>query len=340
MSPPFLKRLLESAIAGTITHRDLSELIYLCRSIAESYLIHHRSSFLYICAANGLSVSDIALDCIAEIFARNETDQFYTLQNFEASLHANLEQIEEKGLFLAFNSFVITLAKARLARILSQADPFGAKIHRNIKDYVKRSKTILLIEDFRGYVLQPREEDSLDQLPAFPPAQLECELVKRVGTSTSTPEMIDALADIFISHEEYRRSVPLIDLVQIFKRLFTRFDEAALQHEATQDLQNLSEGDLTFIKAETLSAVNEKIISTYYRKGKISKPEAQLLSETMESVITNWFDDKQIENSFYSHIARIQPIPKEEYEQRWRKKVEYLARIARETIMNCLTDTI
>ncbi|MFQ5633252.1 MAG: hypothetical protein ACE5I1_31190 [bacterium] len=336
-----LKAWLQALLKGSISHTELANLVHFCRAIAESYLVQHRSSLVHVCALNGLTVTDLAYDCIAQIFARNEDGRFYQLERFADSLHSNLEETPQPELFLAFKSFVLKIARTQLAKIYAQSDPAGAKIHRNIKDCIKKSDSLRLVEDFRGYVLQPAKHNAHDYLTAYPLDQLERELLARAGRVGRIPELLEEVASILIEQEKYRRTIRLIDAVQIFKQLYIQIAHLSATTEVSAwKSDGLSQLDLEIIQRDVRRAVQEKIISTYLLPGKVNKTEAEALSNIMLEIIADWCQDPEQQYSFYQYVQRHLAISQSEYEAMWRTKLEYLSRIAREKFAACITKDI
>ncbi len=340
LSPVNLKILLGELVRGTISHGNLTKIVHLCRSIAESYLSHYRSALVHICRLNGLTLVDLAMDCIAEVFARDGNERFYQVEKFVASLYTSLEDTAEDRLFLAFKSFVLRVTTTQLAKIYSLADPDGARIHRNIKDGIKKSRHLTLSDDFRGCVLELSHHDNLDHLPPYPLDQLERELLAVTNRSSDTPHLLDELARILIEQEEYRRSVRLMDVVQLFRRFYAQFrDFEAFQQEVVEP-EVLSELDAEIIQRQVQHTVQQRIISTYLLPGKVQKKEAVALSEIMCRIIADWCQGNGTPHSLYQYVKQYLPVTELEYEATWRNKVEYLTRIAREKLLACVTKNI
>lgn len=297
-----LKTLLEELLDGLISQTDLTKLVHLCRSIAESYLTQHRSSLVHICSLNGFTVSDLAFDCIAQVFARDADGRFYQIERFSASLFTNLKETPAKKLFLAFKSFVLRIAKAQLSKIYAQSDPVGAKIHRNIRDCIRKSQVLKLVEDFRGHVLQPANHDPLNHLEAYPLDDIERDLMARIRGSSNIPDLIEKLTAILMEQEEYRRSIRLIDMVQIFRQFYLQFSELATTEESPWEFDRLSQHDIEVIQCEVRRAVQEKIITTYFLSGKVSKPEAEALSNMMSDMIADWCQEHEVQNSICQYV--------------------------------------
>lgn len=335
-----LKSWLEKLAKGVISRAELTRLIHVCRSIAESHLTQQRASLVHICSLHGLTLSDLAYDCIAQLFARDEDENFYQLENFAASLPAGLEQTPESELFLAFKAFVLKAVKARLAKIYAESDPVGARIHRNIKACIKTCPALKLTEDFRGYVLQPANRAALEHLNPFPNAEIEKALFARIRGPTHIPELLEVLTAIITEQQKYRRSLPLLDVVQIFKKFYAQFAETITIEEGPPQVNQVDELDLQIIQKEVRRAVQEKIVSTYFMKGKITQPEAETLSRVMSEVVADWCRGATGETSLYQYLGRCMTLSKTEYETQWRTKLEYLTRIAREHLAVCLTENI
>lgn len=325
-----LKSLFDKVLKGSISHSELAHLIHFCRSISESYLLHRRTSLYQICSLNGFTVSDLAMDCIAELFARDEAGDFYQFKNFANSLNSKLDEIREIELQLAFKQFALKVTISQLAKIYQQADPMGAKIHRNIKEWTKKISDIKLVEDFRGYVIQPADRDPLDHLPQYPTPQLQNELLKVSTSKATTPDLLNCLITILNQQQDYRRSVPLFEVVQIFKRFYLNFTELEMVEEGDFSIEEIARIDLENIKRQTQFTVQEKIFSTYLVTGKINKNEARALSEILMAIIDDWCMDNPDRLSLYQYAQEHLNISETEYERDWRSKVEYLYKLARE----------
>lgn len=331
---PELRTILEHLVDGVLSHPELARLVQMCRCIAESHLLHHRKSLVRICALNGLSISDLASDCVADAFELGHSNNFIHFEKFLATLRRPLEETSEEQLSLAFASFVLIITKTQLARVYAQCDPAGAKILRNIKDALKNGNSLEIRHDFRGAVVYPLNVDALDHLPAYPIENLESVLCALRRRTLRIPVLLAEVSSLLVEQEEHRRSIPLIDLVQVFKSYYEQFLESS---EVTDGYAiGLTEDDIKRLRKRTLQAIDEKIVMTYLLKGKIDKSEAGVLSATMNEIVGGWFDGGIQESSYYSLVAGRISISQEEYENTWRKKIEYLAKTARQTILDNL----
>ncbi|MDI6804588.1 MAG: hypothetical protein QME58_12215 [Bacteroidota bacterium] len=170
---PYLYKILNSSI----TEVELTEFVYICRSIVQPYLFHIRSSVSNLCTQQGLTITDLAYDCIADMFLRDDQNKFVLIENFVNSLDENIDRISDTNLFLAFKSFITCITDAQLARLFSQADPSGAKIYRNLRDVINNTTFFNLRRDLRGLVVESNGSDPCNHLIEFPMEELERELV-------------------------------------------------------------------------------------------------------------------------------------------------------------------
>ena len=138
------------AISGnSINHSQLTELVRISRLIIQSYLINYRSKVFHLIARNGITITDLSYDCIADAFARNEENKFHIIKKFISSLNQNIKEIEVVNAFLAYKSFLIKVTDAQLSKLYSQSDPIGSKILRNVKDVVRCLDKFAIVKKFK-----------------------------------------------------------------------------------------------------------------------------------------------------------------------------------------------
>lgn len=325
-----LKRLLSIVIATPPAEAELPNLVYYARSLAESYLLHFRFSFLRLCQSHGLSATDIALDCIADLFRRDSDGRFVELQRFSDSLSAPVEAMQPEELFLAFNSLVVRFTNAQAARNYAQIDPAGSRIHRNLRDQLRLSKKLKLVEGLSGYVIEPRHADLLDHHPRIPYDLLARWLENELDRELSIPKVLNILNRCLMQQRRFQRSVVLFELVQILKTHTSAVMETIPSTQQTMPLDELTHHDLRIVCRDVLRYVQQKIASTYLLPGKVTKAEAQVLNLTLEHFLSDVAEYGEQRASFFEYLQRHQQVSQQEYENVWRTKVEYLARLARE----------
>ncbi len=217
MGVPFgiLKAHLKSAAAGTLTQRDLTELVHISRAITQAHLARMRTSWMWLCRGQGLSLEDLAYDCLGNAFARDDAGRFLSLESFCRALEGSPGNPTDIEVFLAYRSFLARVADQALARLYAQADPIAGRIYRNTKDAVRKGELFTLGHDLRGFVLQPVGCNALDHAGPFPAEELQHELTRWVDHQPTIPEMLRALHAILAGQTLYRRSLPLSEVTSL-----------------------------------------------------------------------------------------------------------------------------
>jgi hypothetical protein len=323
-----LKELLLYLLDGNVTHGDLTELVHLSRAIIQSHLGYIRNSITHLCLQQGLTVTDLAYDCIAEAFAKDEKNKFHQLENFVQSLNNDLETTPDIEIFLAFKSFLTRITDAQLARLYAQSDPGGAKIHRNIRDCLKQSDLFTLEKDFRGLVLKPKGDPS-EYLAEYPREALEHELLNNLDHEYSTPELLAILHRTLVEQTKYRRSVPLVDVVQLFRKAYQGGFEDVTEHQAPH-ADGLTDFEIKSICTQVELVLKEKIVFTYLAHGKVNREEAEAIFGALNDICDDWCNGEQSQSSLLDYLKKYLNMNEETYESNYRTKMEYLVKIARE----------
>ncbi len=323
-----LKVHLSKLFEENVNLNELTELIQLSRSIVQSYLGYIRISISKLCLQQGLTINDLAYDCIAEAFARDAKNKFPQLENFASSLTDKLEHLPEHEIFLAYKSFLTRIADAQLARLYAQADPAGAKIHRNIRDCVKQSSLFVLERDFRGLVLKPKQKIN-EHLEEFPREELEKEFMSLIDHQSTTPELLELLHDVVMDQGNYRNSIPLVEVVQLFRKAFQPDIDVTDRCQIFSG-EGLTEFEIKNIRTQVEMALKEKIFLTYFAKGKLDRKESEAMFTAFEDILEDWCSGEESQPSLFYYLRQYLSIDEETYEQTLRTKMEYLLKIARE----------
>ena len=328
--PEKLRRHLTQLESGSISESQLSEAVQLSRTMIQAYLRCIPSSITHLCLQQGLSMTDLSYDCIAEAFARDTDNTFSNIQNFIGSLRNDLNTIPDRDLFLAYKGFLISIAEAQFARLYAQTDPAGSRVHRNIRDCLRDSKTFGLRRDFRRLVLFPLRLDALDHLGPFPPDELAGRLVQEASSRHSIPEMLETLHHVLACQSQYRRTISLIDVASMFKNSYqTDFSpETSVDHPSSSE--SLSEFELRRLRHEVENALKEKILLAYLVRGKVTDQQAQAMFNALQDLLEDWSSGDSSPASLYSNFNNHLSIAPETYEQEFRSKMEYLLKMARQ----------
>lgn len=318
----------------SINHSQLTELVKISRLMIQSYLINYRSKVLNLIARNGITITDLSYDCIADAFGRNNENKFHIIKKFVSSLDQNINEIQELNLFLAFKSFLIKVADAQISKLYCQSDPIGSKILRNVKDVVRSSDKFRIVKNLRGLILVASNSDELLCKPEFPFEKILNEFNIH-GNGSDTNSLLNELWRILINQGEYRKSILLTDAVSLFKKYFSaeindayEINELLLLSPVHND--GFEEFESLHVKQKVENYIKEKILLDYFVKGKINKEDAESIYLTIRDIINDWYYGVEIKDSIYNYFTAHHKSEKEEYLKNYRTKVEYLVKLARD----------
>jgi len=320
---------LARASDGSISEQELTELVHLSRSLIQAYLGSIRSSLTHLCQLQGLTINDLAYDCIAEAFAKDDKNRFHQITNFVESLSEKLDTVPEQQVFLAYKSFMLRVTDAQLARLYALSDPAGAKIHRNVRDCVKQSSLFMLEKDYRGLVMKPKHSSAIEDRSAFPIEELEQEFLSRVDHTCTTQQMLQLCYEIVTGQSKYRQSVPLAGVVQMFKKVYGDNPES-VGEEHPFVTAGLAVFEIDHIRVQVETALKEKIVLTYLARGKLNRKEAEAVFNAFQDMLEDWCAGEQSQSSLYHYLKEYLQINEETYEATLRTKMEYLLKVARE----------
>ncbi len=339
-----IQECLRAVSNDSIKHSQLTELVRISRVIIQSYLINYRSKVLNLITRNGITITDLSYDCIADAFARNGENKFHIIKKFISSLDQDINEIKELNLFLAYKSFLIKVAEAQLSELYSQSDPIGSKILRNIKDVVRRTDKFTIVKNFRGLTLVANNCDGLFCKPEFPLEKILSKFNMH-GTESDTNSLLNGLLQLLINQNEYRKSILLTDAVLLFKKYFSveindayEINELFLLSPVHND--GFEEYEILQVKQKVENYIKEKILLDYFVKGKINKEEAESIYLTIRDIINDWYYGVETKDSIYNYFNNYCPIKKEDYLRTYRTKVEYLVKLARDEFANYLLKEI
>jgi len=331
MQIPFdaLKHRLIRVMGGEIDPNDLTTLVHLSRVIVQSHLEHVRTSSLWLCRQQGITVEDMAFDCVGEVFRRNGDGRFVTIEAFAGALKRGIEGTPSAEVFFAYRKLLTTIANQRLAHLFAENDPAGGKIFRNLTGALKKSTLFDVDRDLRGVVIRPRNRNPRDELPEFPAEEMSRLLFGATGKNRSITELLKDLHGVLTGQKLYRQSVTLLEVTGVFKRLFSA-DLTNDENVAPAPFDDLSELDLDMIRGEVETVVRQKILLTYVVKGKMGVEEARAISDTFHDLLVDWIRSGKATDGIMRYLQRHQPMDEATYRKEYRPKMEYLLRIARE----------
>jgi len=184
-----LSYLVPRIVQGGYSQGELCEFINLVQKISLSYLKYQEVIGKHIrWERRGKSgeLEDMAIDCVAGLFMRNENNEFVQLRRyFGPCLDAHPEP-NDVELLIMLRRLVIKKTKQELSRIFKERDPEGAKIIRNIRVAVKNAKDLGIFREMgREYIFVRNGSSSR----SFAHAEAHAEMNKKKSGAVKTAVM-------------------------------------------------------------------------------------------------------------------------------------------------------
>ena len=190
-------------------HVAINHIVQQCFNIALAYLHHRLRRGSLIDNQFGISNEDLAMDCIAELYQRDETGTFIVLRQYFDSI--SWEKLSDEELQVALRRLVFSKVNEGLFRNYREEDPNLAKIIRNIKEAVKHKEKVNLMR-YRetNWLVYGPEDATLNHLPLAPAEVLEAYLFSVVCNTSNVYTAVGIIWNVYrnpplllqwISHE-------------------------------------------------------------------------------------------------------------------------------------------
>lgn len=327
--PDRIKTYLAKADSGTITEQEVGTLIGLTINMVESYLFSIRDSLAKLCDDQGLTVSDLALDCVAEVFSRDEQRRFPELDGFARSLDGPISALPAINIFRAYRSYLNRVGSAHRARLYAISDPGGASILRNVRDCLKSMPAFTAIRRVRGIVIIPSGVPPLFDHPQFPSDELGRVFMARCSGARTTRDLLLALHAVLTDQTTYRRSIHLDEVVPIFKLWYSQAGAPIPDEGIDLVADGLTHEEIENIRHQVEEVLKQKLITTYLIRRKVTRAEAEIMFKTLSDILDDWIGGAASQ-SIISYLRKYRDLDEATYDRDWRPKLQYLVKIAKE----------
>ena len=284
----------------------------------------------------GLSLEDLALDCCAELFARDERGQYIVLRSFFESVE--WQASEESALQIALRRITFSKVNEELFRRNREHDPNLAKIIRNIKDGVKHISALQVRTCGREtwLVVGPDAHLHLDR-PAISPEFLEAYIVSALGPTLHVREALTAFVAFVELQATYQNGMPLVAFARCVRAACIR-----LSMPAPKSVEN----EVVFLADEmsqaiewAMEAVQRKLSVAYLQNRKINAATATLYLNAVRCILEAQYLYHTLNECSYFDIVAGQNLgmTEQEYRERHRNRIEYVVKLARAQMGSYLT---
>ena len=330
-----LRESILSAINGSATREQLNRLVSVFHSLASAFLAS-KSTCGMLTHVSGLKTSDLAYDCIAELFQQNRDGNYIQLVSYFSGLQLSAARDEE--ILAHARRLVFSKVNHGVYRLYSQADPSLAKILRNIKLAVYSLKNFTETDRFGEQCLIPVLCDALEHLPPFQREELEQLFIPVTRGKEVIPELLAKLSLFLREQDRNCRIVPLILVGLLFRSVYNAKQSV---HSNTVEIEDATvvrdTEDIISKVCRDLKTVTSK---KYVEKKNIAGEVFEKYFHVMEEGLTEKYIGSNGQDfSLFDNLRRYLPdLTKEEYKKRHRNKIEYLWKLVQKEAVKRLKE--
>ncbi len=368
-----LHRLIPRICSGDYTQQELISFVNLVQKISLSYLKYQEIIGKHIRwerRERSNELEDMAIDCVAGLFMRNEHGDFIQLKRY---FEPHLEQTpppDSVELLILLRRLVIKKTKQELSRIFKERDPEGAKIIRNIRVAVKNAKDLGTFREmgkeyvffrkevfagveaagengYDGYAYEKKEEE-IDPVylrkdkPTIPEKVLRMAYLDDYNPKDHVSTSIRKMLRVVAEDERYQNCLPTDIIARLIRHTNLEVVRSRLlaQIEEKSPFDYVKMQEINQAKQNVLRKVRAKIEKQYVASGKISPQKGDIYYRTLADVLEDITHSKKIE-SYYRHLRKYMPeLTQKQYRREERTIFEYLGKLTKKWYREYLKDLL
>ncbi len=319
-SPEHIHSLLCSVVRGNATVSQLNELVRLAHGMAVSRLQHDFIRRKEQLLKEGVSLSSIAMDSIAEIFARNEQNEFIVLNGY----FGDIARMSPAEAVVALRALVFESLHDGVVRLYQEIDPVYAKILRTLRRVLPTLTALTLIERFGDTVVTSRGAEQLE-FPRIEREALELSLAPHVISAPDLKSALQELPRILCERPDTSGSCTVSDLAAAIKHIYA-------QHAGNAEVRNgdllTFETDLNRLLQESFVEFEQWLAEKYVRTEKLGAEVARSYAAACRDYLSASFvhGDGQASQYWDYLQPHLDGVSYETYRSEHRNVFEYALR--------------
>jgi hypothetical protein len=373
---------LVSAICqGSYKECELTDFVNLVQKISLSYLKYQEVIGKHIRwerNRNMGELDDLALDCIAGLFMRNDLGEFIQFKKYFEQVSTDVNTLNEVDIMVLLRRLVIKKTKQELSRIFKERDPEGAKIVRNIKVAIKTANDFDSFREMgREYIYmkngfpengtlnsaekgsgsdkdesvknnkKPGNKDLCpDYLrksqPTIPEKSLRGEYLNVYCPKDPVSTGIRKMLQVVTGDERYQNYLPLDMVARIMRHtnLEMAKDRLTEQFNDVSPLDDLKEKEIEKRKRYVLRKIQKKIQNQYVDSNKLPQEIGDIYYKALADILEDISQGKKYD-SYFKHLKRYMPtLTQREYRTQERTIFEYLGKLIKKWFRESLLELL
>lgn len=330
-----IKKDLAALLVGSASPSQLKTIIRICHANAEGALAR-RGHLNHLLRLHGLSLTDLAYDCICDLFARDDDGRFKALESYFSAYGVTAFSDEEA--YFHLQRLSLTKVRNGLFRLYSEMDPQLARILHNIKVAAKALNLFVEVDRLGDSCLAPALCETSEHLPPAEVSDLTAWLSAEASGNEFIPELLGKLCLSLRTQTSFSRVVPIVTLGLAIRSFYNEKEVPRLGEPVTV----IDDGGIDAAKAITdaCNAVRVKTYRKYVDCGKVSAETFDLYFQVITQMLELRFISRDGEGFQLSEsFIKLAPgMTLREYRENHRNKLEYLARLVQKRVARILQD--
>jgi len=332
-----IKSLISDAVSVPPPPRAVEELIACCRKIAVVFLRKKEQHGRLNLRILGLNLEDAAIDCISELFSRDESGSLIQIKTYFDGLAA--DQLSEQDLLIHLRRIVFSRVNQSIFKRYKEADPSLGKILRNLKLALQTMQMFRIVDRFGEPCLIPATGETLEHLPALDASDLDSLLRRYAHGNEDIPTLLAHLSRALREQSAASRIVPLMAAAQTIRTLY---ETAQCPDEPGGTGDDLLASDTAVIIDRTWRKFRRDYAREYVGTSKLPQETYDKYFEVILEHLTLRFLRHDGEDcSYYKSLQALLPgLTREEYLHRHKARLEYLSRIVTAAVISELKEQL
>lgn len=331
-----LREVIIAILGNECTRQQLNRLIKVSHTLANAF-IASKTTAGTLSMVTGLTTSDLAYDCIADLFQQDSEGNYTQLIAYFAGLSLTTARDEE--ILAHVRRLVFSKVNQGIYRVCSETDPALAKILRNLKIAINTLKNFTEFERFGEPCIAPCACNMLEDLPAFERDELQRHFIREVSGRENVPDMLAKFSLFLREQKKYSRVIPLVLTGILFRDVYSQKEVA--YEEASFDDTLIKIDAAAFIK-KACRCVAERNSEKYVGKGKVTPDVFRSYFCVIEEVLIEKYigmdgEDTSLCEALQNHIP---DLTEQEYKTKHRNRIEYLLKQTNKEALKLLKQNI
>ncbi|NNE71512.1 MAG: hypothetical protein HKN29_14270 [Rhodothermales bacterium] len=331
IAPQQLQRLLGRALVDRPDRQDVDRLFQAFHALAIGHLDAKRRYGASTEFLHGLSTSDLALDCLADLFRRDDIGCLYSLR--ERYERMNWSELEVELLFTYSRRLVSRKVEDGLFRVAKSVDPGLSRLIRTLKAHATDESGCSIVRRAGTLWITLDNNTPAEWGASMPREVLEARLRLEPG-DPSGAEALRAVVSTLKEQDLFAKALPLTTAAIAVRSCIVR-RVASCQPQDEQEV-TVSVQELVPILEAALESTRSRV-SPRYRKAGYEEHEIASILNGAAAFVRSEYDHTQVPGSQFEFASAALPtLTRDAYRDKYRYVFEYVVRLIRKGVVQTL----